>query len=270
MILTAVVAVRSSESVARQLEAQIHAGALVRGQRLPSERELSQRFGVSRGIVREAIKLLEGTGTLQSRHGSGVYLTGDASPSISRALTLSVTPDDAALNDLFTFREELEVVAARFAATHRAEEDATALRDALAANVRAIAAEDWDAFGETDAALHVAVAAAARNSYLATVIAATRQMHRDVTRLFTRHAGAMPTARAQHERIVAAILARDSEGAAAAMREHVRYTAVAVRAALNARRAATVAAIGADDLSLVEPVQEGNVPMQTHTHEVAG
>ena len=249
MTFTAILGVRSSEGVARQIEAQIHAGAWVRGGRLPSERDLSQQYGVSRGIVREAIKLLEGCGTLQSRHGSGVYLTGDASPSISRALTLSVTPDEAALRDLFDCREELEVVVARRAAEQFETPDGRLLQAALTANVAAIEADDWDAFGDTDAALHTAIATIARNSYLATVVAATRQMHRDVTRLFTRHAGAMPTARVQHERIVGAILAGEGAEAVAAMREHVRYTALAVHAA---RRATSLADISQENAAMPE------------------
>lgn len=235
MAFTTVSVVRSSESVVRQIEARVRAGTLARGQKLPSERELSEQFGVSRGIVREAIKLLEGGGVLESRHGSGVYVKADSTPfSVSRALTFSVTPDEESVAALFAFRAEVETVAAHWAATHIATVKAQLLCDALAANCDAIARADWDAFSETDAYLHGVIAQVAGNPYLAAVLGTTRQMQRDVVRRFMRHAGAFSVAQRQHEQIVAAILAGDADGAARAMRAHIHYTAGSVQEALEA------------------------------------
>ncbi len=270
MAFTTVTAVRSSEGVVRQIEAHVRAGGLRRGQKLPSERELSEQFGVSRGIVREAIKLLEGSGMLESRHGSGVYLASDPTPMISRALTFSVTPDDASVRALFAFREELEAVAVRFAAQQTDAEAFAGVYTALDANSRAVAAQDWDAFSETDMHLHAAIAEAAHNPYLAAVVGATRQMQREVMWLFAQHAGTLPTAQVQHTEIVAAIVAGDADRAERAMRDHVQYTALSVRQVLDALQHPTTNTTNAHTqatggATMPAPTPDTNMHMDTRT-----
>lgn len=197
---------------------------------------MGARFGVSRGVVREAIKVLSTMGLVESRQGSGIYVRNNPIPSISRALTLSVSADTASILRLFEFREEIESFAARAAARRRTEGDVAAMRRVLAANIASGTETDWDAFGETDHDLHLAIAAAADNPYLHAVVSATRQMQRDVMRIVARRSGVLAVAIAQHARVVAAIAAGDAEAAAAAMREHMRYSAAGAQQVLSEER----------------------------------
>ncbi len=225
MQIASVTVMRSYEHVARQIESQIRSGDLVRGQKLPTEREMGERFGVSRGVVREAVKVLSAMGLVESRQGSGIYVRNNPIPSISQALTLSVTPEAESVLGLFEFREELEALAARKAAERRTDAHLAALRAIMAENARTVETTDWDVFSETDQALHLTIAEAAHNPYLYAVVSATRQMQRDVMRLFARRSGVLAIAVAQHTQIVAAIAAADPARAAETMREHMRYSA---------------------------------------------
>src|SRR5688500_12807880 len=111
MTFRAVTLTRSYEQVVEQIQDGMRRGALAPGQRLPTERELSESFGVSRAVVREALKVLASMGLVESRQGSGTYVRANPVPSITRALILSATPEDESLLALFEVREALEVLA---------------------------------------------------------------------------------------------------------------------------------------------------------------
>lgn len=231
---TSVVVVRPYQQVARQIEEQIRNRAFLPGQKLPTEREMGERFGVSRTVVREALKSLEAVGLVESRQGSGVYVRHNPVPVVSRALNLSVTPDDRSVENLFTFREGLEVHAASLAATRRSVEQLAAIRRA-ATDTQAVARDggDFRVFAEADRAFHAAIRGAAGNPYLDVVLDAVRQMQIAVARLIARRPGSLSVAAEQHRRVAEAIAAGAADAAAAAMRAHVRYTAGVVREVLE-------------------------------------
>jgi GntR family transcriptional repressor for pyruvate dehydrogenase complex len=220
----AVTVTRSYEQVAQQIEAQIRGAELVRGQKLPTEREMGEQFGVSRGVVREAIKVLSAMGLVESRQGSGIFVRNNPIPSISQALTLSVTPETASVQRLLEFRESLEALAAHYTALRRTDAQLAEIQALMADNARSMATNDWHLFSETDQSLHLAIAGAADNPYLYAVLSATRQMQRDVMRLLARRSGVLAVAVGHHTRIVAAIAAGDAIAATEAMREHMQYS----------------------------------------------
>lgn len=220
-----VIVTRPYEQVVRQIEEKIVSGQFVRGQKLPTERELGQSFGVSRGVVRDAMKVLGTMGLVEARQGSGIYVRHDPIPTISRALTLSVTPDQKSVLSLFEFREPLEALAAERAAQRRSEWHLEVMRREVAAAVKAAAALDLEAHDAADQRFHSVVAEAADNPYLSAVTNSIRQMQCSVVRLITQQGGLMGVASEQHARISEAIASGSSTEAAAAMREHVRYFA---------------------------------------------
>lgn len=224
MAFSAVTTNRTYEQIVGQVEAEIHAGRLVRGQRLPPERDLAETFGVSRGVVREAIKVLGAMGLVDARQGSGVYVRNDPLPTITRAFVLSVAPEDHAVGRLFEFRQGLETLAARAAAERAAAVQIDAIAAAAAASAEAAARADIPAFGDADSQFHAAIRAAADNPYLDTILAALRQMQRDVVHLYRALPGSMAEAARHHLGIAQAITAADPEAAAAAMAAHIRYT----------------------------------------------
>lgn len=230
MRFDAVTATRSYEQVVQQIQDQIRHGQLVLGQKLPTERALGDAFGVSRGVVREAVKVLNAMGLVESRQGSGLYVRNNPGPAISRVLTLSATPDEQSIHRLFEFREPLEVLAAWHAARRRSHTQLAAIDELATATAAAAAADDGATFGVADPQFHAAIGAAADNSYLAAVLAAVHQMQRDVVQLLARQSGSMRVAAAQHAAIAETIARGAADEAAAAMREHVRYAAAALRA----------------------------------------
>ena len=115
MSFSAVNVVRPYEQIVQQIQEAIRVNSLTQGDRLPTERELAETFGVSRSVVREAIKVLTAQGLVESRQGSGLYVVNRPIESVSRAIVLSVTPDEDSVDQLFEFRRLLEVDAARLA-----------------------------------------------------------------------------------------------------------------------------------------------------------
>ena len=218
---------RSYEGVVRQIAALIRTGKLRSGERLPTERELAAAFGVSRGVVREAVKVLGALGLVEARQGSGIYVLHDI-PTITRAFTLSVSPNTKSVEQLFEFRRTLEVEAAALAAMRRTPEQLEDIRSASTETCLAVEADDLEAFGIADNAFHAAVARASANPYFEVAVATARQMQIDVVPLISEQVGSFRAAVRHHQAIVDAIDTGDPEAAARAMGEHIVYTAGAV------------------------------------------
>jgi DNA-binding FadR family transcriptional regulator len=218
---------RSYEGVVRQIAAAIRGGKLSSGERLPTERELSAAFGVSRGVIREAIKVLGALGLVEARQGSGIYVLNTV-PTVTRAFTLSVSPDMQSIEQLFEFRRTLETDAARFAALRRTESDLAAIEAAADATALAVETDNWPDFGAADNAFHAAIARASANPFFEVAVATARQMQQDVVPLIGDRAGSMRSAVVHHRKVVSAIQERDPDAAAHAMAEHIVYTANAV------------------------------------------
>lgn len=225
MQIEATIGGRAYDRIVQEVQEGIARGELVRGQKLPTEREMRRDFGVSRGAVRDAMRVLGTMGLVEARQGSGNYVRNNPVSVVSRALTLSVASDEDAVRHLFEFREPLETLAARLAAALRSTAQLEAIRREADATAEASAHNNFDAFVVADWALHGAIGQASGNPYLSTVLNVVREMQRDVLSLMVRQPGSMATAVEQHRRIVAAITVGAADEAAAAMREHVLYSA---------------------------------------------
>ena len=210
---------RSYEQVVQQLETRIRRGDLAPGQRLPAERELSEQFGVSRSVIREAVKMLDAMGLIESRQGSGIYVRQHPAPLISRALTISVAPqEEQPVHAFYEFRELIETRTAYDAARLRTPIQLAAIEAACAANLAATSLAEFDAANDR---FHLAISEAAGNPYFTLLVAGLVQVQREVI-----HALARPKnprqERRYHQNILAAITAGDPDAAAAAMSEHIR------------------------------------------------
>lgn len=221
---------RTSDALTGRLEAMIVAGELESGTRLPSERELMQRFGVSRTVVREAIASLASRGLLATRPG---YRPVVRKPDYETALGTIGHVVEHLLNEpggiwtLFDSRIFVEGALVRLAATQARREDIEALREALQRNAAAIG--DPEAFYATDIDFHAVLYRIPRNpiypalhkAYVTWLISHWRQMKRgpDIDRLNYRG----------HEAIFEAIVARDPDGAEAALRRHLEVAWELVR-----------------------------------------
>jgi GntR family transcriptional regulator, transcriptional repressor for pyruvate dehydrogenase complex len=223
----AITVTRSYEGVVRQIAESIRNRQISSGERLPTERELSSAFGVSRGVIREAIKVLGALGLVEARQGSGIYVHNNV-PTVTRAFTLSVSPDAESIERLFEFRRTLEVETARLAALRRSDDELAAIAAAAEATARALDSGDWGEFGVADNAFHAAVARASGNPYLEVAVATAREMQQGVDSLISDRAGSVTSTVVHHHAIVGAISTRQPDAAGRAMADHIVYTANAV------------------------------------------
>lgn len=216
---------RPYQQIVRQIQAAIRDGHLAVGSRLPTERELAEQFGVSRSVVREAIKVLGTMGLVESRQGSGSFVRNSTIETISRAFVLSVSPDAESVEKLFEFRQILEVQSARLAAIRRTAVQAERITTAAAAMMSPNQPDHWRSFGEVDDEFHQAIAEASNNPYLDVAVASAREMLQDVASLFVGLVGSIEVALDHHRQLADAIARQDPDAAAAMMREHISYTA---------------------------------------------
>ncbi|HEY3563151.1 MAG TPA: FadR/GntR family transcriptional regulator [Kribbella sp.] len=207
---------RLYEQVADQITTWITENGLRPGDRLPPERELAQRLGVSRATLSQALVALEVIGVVVVRHGDGTVLT-------ERARTAPVIEAIRAhadrLPEIIEARDALESKLASLAASRRTEADLVAIRAALAAMERDI--EKGGRGVEADEAFHGAVTAAARSELLAQMMEAIHDLVRETRLESLSQPGRPRESLAGHRKVGDAIAAGDPEAAAQAMHEHV-------------------------------------------------
>jgi GntR family transcriptional repressor for pyruvate dehydrogenase complex len=207
---------RLYEQVAEQISAWIADNGLEAGDRLPAERELAQRLGVSRATLSQALVALEVIGVVAVRHGDGTIVTG--SPRASRIVEAIRAHADR-LPEIIETRDALETKIAALAAVRRTDDDLARIDDALTAM-----AADVEAGGrgvEGDERFHGAVTAAAHSLLLARLMDEIADLIKETRIESLSQPGRPANSLAGHRAIADAIRARDPEAAAAAMHAHV-------------------------------------------------
>jgi GntR family transcriptional regulator, transcriptional repressor for pyruvate dehydrogenase complex len=213
-----------ADDLVARFTSDIESGVLTPGDRFPTEKALTESFGVSRTVVREAFARLAAQGLLESRRGSGAYVAPHA-----RYRAFQVMPEDlAAIEDvlkLLEMRTALEMEMAALAAVRR---DASDL-DTLAGHLEAMEMSEDGATSMTiDRAFHVAIARATRNDYYVRFTDFLGLRLIPSRRLYLVGEGAMKPQEyarlinADHRAIYQAIFAGDPDTAREAARLHMR------------------------------------------------
>ena len=224
----------SYELVVDQIRRAIRTGRFMAGQKLPPERELARQLGVSRTTVREALRVLQGEGLVETRRGrsGGPVVLGDAmSPATMRRMVRNRL---AEIDDIYDFRGVVETATARLAAQRRTEREAAHLQETLE---RITALFEADMEGDEDAPpsrfiaadhdLHLSIAQAARNPMLRKAVEDVRAaMFMPVGAIFTQ---LHPSANTLHDEIVQAIQRQDPDAAERAMMDHIESTRASLR-----------------------------------------
>ena len=198
-------------------------GALRPGDRLPSEGELCEQLGVSRGSLREAIRMLAALGVLETRHGSGSYVSELHAADLIRGLSLTVglLPLDAIL-ELYEMRRALESHVAGLAA---ARVDAETLRELDELLTALEATDDDERQSELDHRFHMRIAAIAGNDALSALLDVLRARSRSYRIFTTEDAATIKTlSDAGHRAILRGLQAADPIAASAAAAGHVAQT----------------------------------------------
>jgi DNA-binding FadR family transcriptional regulator len=159
--------VRLYQRIIEQVEDAVAKGELKPGQRLPSERELVLQFGTSRSTVREALRVLESNGVVQSRPGdpNGPEVLPFSSGGLTKQVTRLARADQLSLAELISSRMILDSSANRLAARLRTSDELAEMEAAIATMAAAIE-EGYERFSEADLAFHEAVARASRNTLI--------------------------------------------------------------------------------------------------------
>jgi DNA-binding FadR family transcriptional regulator len=216
------------ETVERLLQA-IRLGVTGPGERLPAERELAARLGVSRVTLREAIRALVDAGYVESRRGryGGTFVTETLPPTASGRPREELA---AELDDVLTLRQVLETGAAELAASRTlSASDRQHLREALVEASTVDPAE----YRRRDSRLHLAIAELTASTLLTTAVADIRIKINELLDAIPLLDVNIDHSHAQHRRIVERILTGDGAGARTAMAEHLDGTAALLRGFLS-------------------------------------
>lgn len=212
------------EQVASQIEKLIASEALRVNDRLPSERVLAERLGVSRPVVREAIRVLSSRGLVEVLPGSGTYIRGFTAEVASKSFKHYLKFKDhlSTFEKLHEIRCTLEVEIAGFAAERATEEDIQCLEAALKG--QEIHSENQDEFTSYDLQFHAALAAATYNELYEMMLAPISDLlleFRQAAYRFNKE-GAVTGALLHHQNLLEKIKQKDSEGARQVMRAHLK------------------------------------------------
>jgi GntR family transcriptional repressor for pyruvate dehydrogenase complex len=205
------------------LRHMISSGRLGPGDRFPPENDLCDEFGVSRGSLREAVRMLSALGAVESRHGSGVYVSQLRPEDLvgSLALTVDLLPLSG-LVDMYELRRVLEAHAAAQAAARADDATRRQLVDLLD---RAEATEDTTLASALDAEFHALIATAAGNPTLSALLGVFRSRSRDY-QVFDLPDGPelKRISDLGHRAIAAAVVGHDPVAASGAASAHVAQT----------------------------------------------
>lgn len=234
-----------SQGVTRQIELLILRGVLRPGEKLPSERELSERLGVSRPSLREALAELSAAGLLHSRAGAGVYVSEALESAFPAPLIRLFATHDEAVFDYLSFRRDLEGMAAERAARHGSDTDLKVI-NAIWEKIRAMHdRRNPTEEARLDAAFHLAIVEASHNVVMLHVMRSMYGLLKEGVfynrqQLF-RQKHMRDTILDQHEAINAALQARDPGGARRAVQDHIRFVEVSLRDQRKASRHEAIA-----------------------------
>lgn len=215
---------RLSRSIAEQILEGVRSGALPPGRPLPAERILAARLGVSRSSVREAIRILEHTGILDVRTGSGTYVADVGSAKVAALRAEAALSGEHSPLDVIAARQAIEPSCAELAAQQRRERDLELLRETLETQER-LASGGEDASG-ADLDFHLAVAGATHNPVLLLLVERLVEIMRRRPWSELKHrsredpSGVARDLR-QHRAVLSAIERGAGEAAARAMRTHL-------------------------------------------------
>jgi DNA-binding FadR family transcriptional regulator len=208
-----------SQQVVEQLARSIVTQQLAPGALLPSEEQLALQLGVSRMVIRESVRVLAALGLVTVQHGVGTYVSTAESWQVEKPITLLLHADQQSLLDWLEIRMLLETSFAKLAA-QRAGSDSLGAMGRAIEQMRA-AVDSPDTVIEMDFAFHEELARATANSLAVTLMRPILQPLRNHLRAAAQLPNAANQAVVEHETIHAAIVARDSEAAAAAVQNHL-------------------------------------------------
>ena len=227
---------RIYEEIVRQIKSMIAEGRLTSGDQLPPERDLAEKFLVSRTSVREALRALESLGLVEVRPGEGTFVREVSVERLIQPLALVMASQREAIGELFEARRLLEPLIAGLAASRATRDDIHEMERILEEQAKEIAA------GKTglaqDAKFHAALGAAAHNRAITRIVNTLIDLLAQSREESLSTPGRPERSHQDHRRVLDAIARRDESGARQAMLDHLVAVEGLVFGTPNRRRPA--------------------------------
>ena len=224
---------RVNEKIVRAIQDQIQRGELKVGDRLQPERQLARLLDVSRGSVREALRALELSGIIRSRHGEGNFVAAVPGSGPTMPLAQFVERQRASLLDLFDARKTFEPQLAAVAAERASREDLERLRAAVDEQERDLRNGDLEAAFRSDRLFHQVIAEATRSQTLINLHGFLSDVVADGRREAIENDARRAQSIVDHRRVQQAIARKDAASASAAMRQHIENVEQVIMRALH-------------------------------------
>lgn len=216
-----------SRSVVRQIELLILRGILKPGERLPSERELSENFGVSRPSLREAVGELQEAGLLVSKANSGIFVAEGLNWQFAPALTRLISSHEEAVFDYIDFRRDMEGLAAERAARLGSDTDLAVIDSIFRRMEEAHKKRDPSDEAGLDVEFHLAIIDASHNVVMQHMMRSMYQLLREGVfynrQIIFKRRSHRDTILEQHRAINAALQAREGSAARKAIETHMDF-----------------------------------------------
>lgn len=234
-----------SSAVVRQIEQLILRGILRPGDRLPSERELSERMNVSRPSLRDAVADLQERGLLDSRPGSGIFVAEVLGSAFSPALIKLFSQHDEAVFDYLDFRRDMEGLAAERAAKLGSDTDHKVIAAIFAKMEAAHKKRASIDEAELDAAFHMAIIEASHNVIMLHMMRSMYDLLKQGVfynrQVMFRNKSTRTVLLDQHRAINTAVQSRDPIAARAAINAHLDFVQAALEDQLKAEKNEAIA-----------------------------
>lgn len=210
---------RLYEQVAQQIQGLIVTSGWPAGSKIPAERELGDRFGVSRTVVREALKALAERGLVAIQPGRGIFVARMSGDALKEPMKLLFQRRNFSCENLVETRRVLEVEIAGFAAERAEPEELQKMRAAIDEMEATIG--DVESFVRVDHAFHVALAEATKNPLLPMLIDSIGELVQETRMVAVGVSGSQNRGQFYHRKLVDAVERRDASAARLAMSEHL-------------------------------------------------
>ena len=209
------------EEIAARLMDGVSDGTLSPGERLPAERLMAEQYGVSRNVIREAIRVLGEKGFVQVQAGRGTFICRPGGEKLTENLSAVVKTSSASPEEIVDAREVFETALASQAVKTVTEEDLELLHRLC--REMDLARRDGPRFAKLDRNFHLAVAACAHNSILTLLAGSVYQLAEDTLFYLTPYSGdRMESAQQEHLQIIRALESRDAAGIRRAIHRHTQ------------------------------------------------
>lgn len=210
------------EQIADRLEEIILGEDMREEDKLPSEQALAEKFNVSRNVIRESLKILKERGLIDSRNGTGSYITKPEASNLSDVINRMVVLENMDFKDIYDVRIILETAACKRAAKNITDEEINHMEELLERlKDRNISVEERR---ELDFAFHIAIAAATGNTLLVVFVQTMKNVFIDMIEKGIFIEGGIDDATLRHQNILTALKQRDPEQAEAMMYEHLHFS----------------------------------------------